>query len=227
MKFKKKISIRYLNNKPTKFFKKKKKTPTRIYWLLSITRKWLQCPPVCIKAWDITATSNCRTVSSWSINNHELYLPSAMAFLLSFSPNPPLNPKLSSLNTPLSSTLHTKRQFILHTTSFCVILLAQQNPIPQSLAQASTPSKPALNLANTKSWFQFYGDGFAIRVPPEFEDIMEPEVLLFIYNCLFFAIWSQWKWEINDGIVNLSGFGFFHCSLPESSPNYVISFDAF
>ncbi|TYI57768.1 hypothetical protein E1A91_D11G305000v1 [Gossypium mustelinum] len=98
-----------------------------------------------------------------------------MAFLLSFSPNPPLNPKLSSLNTPLSSTLNTKRHFIIHTTSFCFILLAQQNPIPQSLAQASTPSKPAFNLANTKSWFQFYGDGFAIRVPPEFEDIMEPE----------------------------------------------------
>ncbi|CAL5427095.1 unnamed protein product [Camellia sinensis] len=25
------------------------------------------------------------------------------------------------------------------------------------------------------SWFQFYGSGFAIRVPPQFEDIMEPE----------------------------------------------------
>ncbi|KAL2514744.1 Mog1/PsbP/DUF1795-like photosystem II reaction center PsbP family protein [Forsythia ovata] len=30
-------------------------------------------------------------------------------------------------------------------------------------------------ISNTKSWFQFYGDGFAIRVPPQFQDIMEPE----------------------------------------------------
>ncbi|KAK8589315.1 hypothetical protein V6N12_023717 [Hibiscus sabdariffa] len=64
---------------------------------------------------------------------------------------------------------------MVNTASFCIIFLAQQNPIPPSLAEASTPSKPALNIANTKSWFQFYGDGFAIRVPPEFEDIMEPE----------------------------------------------------
>ncbi|KAL4354731.1 hypothetical protein GQ457_06G020510 [Hibiscus cannabinus] len=99
-----------------------------------------------------------------------------MAFLLSLSPNPPLNPKLPSLNPPLpTKTLNTKRQFMVNTASFCIIFLAQQNPIPPSLAEASTPSKPALNIANTKSWFQFYGDGFAIRVPPEFEDIMEPE----------------------------------------------------
>ncbi|KAL4377106.1 hypothetical protein GQ457_02G035780 [Hibiscus cannabinus] len=102
-----------------------------------------------------------------------------MAFLLSLSPNPPQNPKLSSPNTPIPATpiktLATKRQFIVNTASFCTIFLAQRNPTPQSLAAASSPSKPALNIANTKSWFQFYGDGFAIRVPPEFEDIMEPE----------------------------------------------------
>ncbi|KAK8712563.1 hypothetical protein V6N13_147800 [Hibiscus sabdariffa] len=99
-----------------------------------------------------------------------------MAFLLSLSPNPPLNPTLPSLNPPLpTKTLNTKRQFMVNTASCCIIFLPQQNPIPPSLAEASTPSKPALNIANTKSWFQFYGDGFAIRVPPEFEDIMEPE----------------------------------------------------
>ncbi|KAK8633700.1 hypothetical protein V6N13_014539 [Hibiscus sabdariffa] len=102
-----------------------------------------------------------------------------MAFLLSLSPNPPQNPKLSPPNTPIPATpiktLATKRQFIVNTASFCIIFLAQRNPTPQSLAEASSPSKPALNIANTKSWFQFYGDGFAIRVPPEFEDIMEPE----------------------------------------------------
>uniref|UniRef100_A0A0F7CYL5 Photosystem II reaction center PsbP family protein n=1 Tax=Masdevallia picturata TaxID=125444 RepID=A0A0F7CYL5_9ASPA len=30
-------------------------------------------------------------------------------------------------------------------------------------------------IANTKSWFRFFGDGFSVRIPPLFEDIMEPE----------------------------------------------------
>ncbi|KAJ4779393.1 hypothetical protein LUZ62_063650 [Rhynchospora pubera] len=35
---------------------------------------------------------------------------------------------------------------------------------------------PFLNgIANTKSWSQYIGDGFSIRVPPLFDDIMEPE----------------------------------------------------
>ncbi|KAL9393199.1 hypothetical protein Peur_012484 [Populus x canadensis] len=51
-----------------------------------------------------------------------------------------------------------------------------QNPLAQSLAESSSPSKSVLStIANTKSWFQFYGDGFSIRIPPQFEDIMEPE----------------------------------------------------
>ncbi|ONK68029.1 uncharacterized protein A4U43_C05F6450 [Asparagus officinalis] len=38
------------------------------------------------------------------------------------------------------------------------------------------PQKKALDgICSTKSWFQFFGDGFSIRVPPQFEDIMEPE----------------------------------------------------
>lgn len=120
------------------------------------------------------------------LTNHELLsFPSLMAFLISLSlhpPNPPQNPKLTSVSTPLPTTflktLNSKRQFIINATSFCLIFWgAQQNSVPQSLAETSTSSKPAaLNISNTKSWFQFYGDGFAIRVPPEFEDIMEPEV---------------------------------------------------
>nr|KJB82603.1 hypothetical protein B456_013G204100 [Gossypium raimondii]KJB82605.1 hypothetical protein B456_013G204100 [Gossypium raimondii] len=103
-----------------------------------------------------------------------------MALLLSSSlhpPTSPLNPKLNSLSTPLPNAVVTKRQLIINTTtSFSIIFGVQQNPVPQCLAQPSNPSKPSvLNIANTKAWFQFYGDGFAIRVPPEFEDIMEPE----------------------------------------------------
>ncbi|KAI4303549.1 hypothetical protein MLD38_039160 [Melastoma candidum] len=41
---------------------------------------------------------------------------------------------------------------------------------------ASSPPKASpLGITNTKDWFQFYGDGFSIKVPPQFEDIMEPE----------------------------------------------------
>ncbi|KAM3362812.1 hypothetical protein P3S68_017666 [Capsicum galapagoense] len=46
--------------------------------------------------------------------------------------------------------------------------------IPISNAQTKSSSLLS-DIANTKSWFQFYGDGFSIRVPPEFEDLTEPE----------------------------------------------------
>lgn len=49
------------------------------------------------------------------------------------------------------------------------------NP-PLAYAQTSTSSKSFLSgIANTKSWFQFFGDGFTIRVPPDFKDFTEPE----------------------------------------------------
>lgn len=114
-----------------------------------------------------------------------------MALLLSSSlhpPTSPLKPKLNSLSTPLQNAVVTKRQLIINTTtSFSIIFGVQQNPVPQCLAQPSNPSKPSvLNIANTKAWFQFYGDGFAIRVPPEFEDIMEPEVHTYLtYSSLW------------------------------------------
>ncbi|CAK7340787.1 unnamed protein product [Dovyalis caffra] len=108
-----------------------------------------------------------------------------MAVLLSLSPhhhplNPPQNPnpkspKPTSLASTLLNTI-SKREFIFKATSLCVISLTTQNPLVQVLAESSPPSKSVLStLANTKSWFQFYGDGFAIRVPPQFEDVMEPE----------------------------------------------------
>jgi hypothetical protein len=42
-------------------------------------------------------------------------------------------------------------------------------------ANAST-RKPFLDgIVNTKSWFQYIGDGFSIRAPPQFDDVIEPE----------------------------------------------------
>ncbi|KAH7543121.1 uncharacterized protein LOC107411992 [Ziziphus jujuba] len=113
-----------------------------------------------------------------------------MAILLfSLSPHPPnpfqnpnfTIPKPTSLTIPkLTATLTTttsKRHLILRTTSlFIISLTPQQFLVAHSSEEASAPAKQTLSgIANTKSWFQFFGDGFAIRVPPEFEDVMEPE----------------------------------------------------
>uniref|UniRef100_A0A0F7GYG9 Photosystem II reaction center PsbP family protein n=1 Tax=Melianthus villosus TaxID=377280 RepID=A0A0F7GYG9_9ROSI len=97
-----------------------------------------------------------------------------MAILLSLtssifppSPNAPQNPKP---NTTLS-TFSSKRHFLLTSTSLCTLLLT-----PISSAEPSSPKKSTFSgIASTRSWFQFFGNGFAIRVPPQFEDVMEPE----------------------------------------------------
>ncbi|XP_020229971.1 uncharacterized protein LOC109810813 isoform X2 [Cajanus cajan] len=75
-----------------------------------------------------------------------------------------------------ANSLTSKRNLILQTSLLCIgVGLTPQVPVAQSSPQAS-PSKSLLSsIQNTTSWFQFYGDGFAIRVPPEFKDVMEPE----------------------------------------------------
>ncbi|KAK7821508.1 uncharacterized protein LOC112009829 [Quercus suber] len=89
----------------------------------------------------------------------------------------PINPSLSPLpNPPFPTNTSSKRLFLLKTASLCIISLTPPYPIAHSSAEPSQPPKSALlGIANTKSWFQFYGSGFAIRVPPQFEDITEPE----------------------------------------------------
>ncbi|OAY70577.1 hypothetical protein ACMD2_19681 [Ananas comosus] len=54
---------------------------------------------------------------------------------------------------------------------------AAEDALPESSESASSSRKSPIlgGISSTKSWFQFFGDGFAIRVPPLFEDIMEPE----------------------------------------------------
>ncbi|KAL6142675.1 hypothetical protein ACLB2K_060952 [Fragaria x ananassa] len=98
-------------------------------------------------------------------------------------PNP--KPKIPNLTTPkftsklciTNNTPTSRRDLILKTTPiFLISLIPQQYPTAHSSTEASPPQKSILSgIANTKSWFQFYGDGFSIRVPPQFEDIMEPE----------------------------------------------------
>ncbi|CAL9231790.1 unnamed protein product [Arabidopsis halleri] len=97
-----------------------------------------------------------------------------MAILLhSLSLHPP-NPKPP--NPKISPSATFRRDVVLRTASICFVSFIIQNPIQESLADPLKSSKPLrLGIANTKSWFQFFGDGFAIRVPPDFEDVNEPE----------------------------------------------------
>jgi hypothetical protein len=44
---------------------------------------------------------------------------------------------------------------------------------PSVTPSVSEVRKPVVE---TESWYRFRGDGFAIKVPPEFEDIVEPDV---------------------------------------------------
>ncbi|KAK8467936.1 hypothetical protein PHAVU_007G182300 [Phaseolus vulgaris] len=75
-----------------------------------------------------------------------------------------------------AKNLTSKRNLILQTSLVSIgIGLTPLVSVAQSSPQA-LPSKSLLSgIENTASWFQFYGDGFSIRVPPEFKDIMEPE----------------------------------------------------
>ncbi|XP_023545476.1 uncharacterized protein LOC111804892 isoform X2 [Cucurbita pepo subsp. pepo] len=108
-----------------------------------------------------------------------------MALLLSLCLHPPNlqqnptaavpHPTTVGFHEPTSLNSNSKRHFILKTASLCLISLIPKCPVAQS-SQISPTSKQGLpGLANTKSWFQFYGDGFSIRVPPQFEDLTEPE----------------------------------------------------
>ncbi|KAJ9682073.1 hypothetical protein PVL29_018118 [Vitis rotundifolia] len=102
-----------------------------------------------------------------------------MAILhLSLSPRPLKPPQNPNPTTPKPRILcnSSKRDFILNTASLCAFSLSAHDPFAIAFADTSPSSKSILSaIANTKTWFQFFGDGFAIRVPPEFEDIMEPE----------------------------------------------------
>ncbi|XP_028784484.1 uncharacterized protein LOC114740494 [Neltuma alba] len=94
------------------------------------------------------------------------------------NPNPSFRKYFSFILKPVisipNSNSTSKRHLLLKTSLLC-LTLAPQLPLAQSSAEV-LPSKSLLSsIENTKSWFQFYGDGFAIRVPPDFQDINEPE----------------------------------------------------
>ncbi|KNA23625.1 hypothetical protein SOVF_023410 [Spinacia oleracea] len=98
-------------------------------------------------------------------------------------PKPPQTPKpISSSQFSLSSNPKTlsltsnKRDFLFQSLSLCIASLILEIPTPISATEAVSSSKSILSaILNTKSWFQFFGAGFSIRIPPEFVDVMEPE----------------------------------------------------
>ncbi|XP_073027193.1 uncharacterized protein [Primulina eburnea] len=66
--------------------------------------------------------------------------------------------------------LVTRRLFTLASSISSLVMISSAS------SAGMPPSNSFLSgISSTKSWFQFYGDGFSIRVPPAFEDIMEPE----------------------------------------------------
>ncbi|CAN1161353.1 hypothetical protein LINPERPRIM_LOCUS1768 [Linum perenne] len=99
----------------------------------------------------------------------------------SHSPNPnaqtPTNPKTFLPRASIPSynvNSLSKRQLLLRTASLCLITL----PAAQTLAADPSPkptSSPFSGIANTRTWFQYFGSGFSIRVPPQFQDMTEPE----------------------------------------------------
>ena len=104
-------------------------------------------------------------------------------------PKPPLLHHNSSPARPLSRCAASRRDFTIHTTvaaasaAMSHVVAAAAEEAPPLLA--STPTPPSLNggatsllggIANTRSWSQYYGSGFSIRVPPSFDDVLEPEV---------------------------------------------------
>ncbi|KAF8401612.1 hypothetical protein HHK36_012558 [Tetracentron sinense] len=102
-----------------------------------------------------------------------------LPLLPSHHSKPPLNPNPRSKSLIRFKTRNlcnsSKREFTLKTAAISIVSLTLALRLPAS-ALASPESKSILSrIANTKSWFQFFGNGFAIRVPPQFEDVMEPE----------------------------------------------------
>lgn len=138
------------------------------------------------------------TISHEWMQSHVFSFTAMFTVLRSFSPHlskPAQNPISNSYISPIFH-VNSSRRLLIFTTSISLsstLSLALQWPgVPlwasadSSTSPSPSPSSFLSGIANTKSWFQFYGNGFAIRVPPQFEDITEPDVCSFLlWNILF------------------------------------------
>ncbi|KAL2325467.1 hypothetical protein Fmac_024525 [Flemingia macrophylla] len=121
--------------------------------------------------------NNCLTAEA---NDNCLHALSFMAILFSNLGINNTKPFFSFTSKPIicgaNNLTFSKRNLILQTSLICIgVGLTPQVPVAQSSHQESSSIPLLSSIENTTSWFQFYGDGFAIRVPPEFKDVMEPE----------------------------------------------------
>uniref|UniRef100_A0A0E0PM89 PsbP C-terminal domain-containing protein n=1 Tax=Oryza rufipogon TaxID=4529 RepID=A0A0E0PM89_ORYRU len=112
----------------------------------------------------------------------------APAVLLRLAPSPPYpqNPP-PRRRSPASACGASRRDFAIHTAIASASAAVAVSVRPATAAAAdeeAPPGEPSQNkkgspllggIANTKSWSQYYGSGFSIRVPPSFDDILEPE----------------------------------------------------
>ncbi|XP_019238528.1 PREDICTED: uncharacterized protein LOC109218604 [Nicotiana attenuata] len=102
----------------------------------------------------------------------------AMSTLLSLSfhsPKPPQKPNSETIISTKPISLSRRLVFLAGSSTSLCLFLSQFPLIPISSAETKSSSSLLSGISNTKSWFQFYGDGFSIRVPPQFEDLTEPE----------------------------------------------------
>ncbi|XP_073116885.1 uncharacterized protein [Elaeis guineensis] len=106
----------------------------------------------------------------------------AVHLLLSSPPKPPpQNPNRDPKFCPKTCQWpKSRREVSIQALTISIVSLTPWVSVPTalsaSLETSAAPRKPSLSgISNTKSWNQFFGDGFSIRVPPLFEDIMEPE----------------------------------------------------
>ncbi|GJN14260.1 hypothetical protein PR202_gb01059 [Eleusine coracana subsp. coracana] len=111
----------------------------------------------------------------------------APAALLPLAPSPPHPSPPRRLICRCGAS---RRGFAIHTaiaiasTSATAAGASAADEPPAPSPQPPPPPTPAPKpggsmlggLVNTRSWSQHYGSGFSIRVPPSFEDILEPEV---------------------------------------------------
>ncbi|KAK3135705.1 hypothetical protein QOZ80_5BG0422430 [Eleusine coracana subsp. coracana] len=110
----------------------------------------------------------------------------APAALLPLAPSPPHPSPPRRLICRCGAS---RRGFAIHTaiaiasTSATAAGASAADEPPAPSPQPPPPPTPAPKpggsmlggLVNTRSWSQHYGSGFSIRVPPSFEDILEPE----------------------------------------------------
>ncbi|KAL6620225.1 hypothetical protein ACP70R_035364 [Stipagrostis hirtigluma subsp. patula] len=97
-------------------------------------------------------------------------------------PNPPRRPLCRCAASRRGLAVHTAIA-IASTAAAAAAAGAGEAPSPSPPPMPETPAgappaKPGGvlgGIANTRSWSQYYGSGFSIRVPPSFDDILEPE----------------------------------------------------